>query len=162
MFRNPWRRSIAFQLWIRLSLALVAFALLVYPVYLWYQTNDNIDHARKEASVRATVVGGALANSGKRGPITAGPAGTAAIDKPVEAKNGGVPPPDTGGDELEALLVDTFGLRALEQFDVHLGVGPDESGRGHGCSPSPYFGGFGEPSSQPSCGNFCSSQRTAT
>lgn len=47
------RRSIVFQLWLRLSLIAVSFTLVALTVYLWLVISDRIDAANSDATSRA-------------------------------------------------------------------------------------------------------------
>ncbi len=97
-----FHRSIAFQLWWRLSLALVAFTLLVYPMYLWIETADNIAEAEEEASIRATVAAGSIRGTDSR------PAGPNAPSLPTDGA--------TIDAELYEQAIETFGLLAIERL----------------------------------------------
>ena len=55
------RRSIAFQVWLRLSAIIVSFTLIALTVYVWLEIGDNIRAAEDQATVRADAIAAAIA-----------------------------------------------------------------------------------------------------
>ncbi len=58
--RSRTRRSIAFQLWIRISAITVAFTLVALTFYVWLELSDNVNSAHDQAVLRANAVASAI------------------------------------------------------------------------------------------------------
>ena len=54
------RRSIVFQLWLRLSAITVVFTFLALGAYLWLEISDEVDSADDQAATRAIAIGSAI------------------------------------------------------------------------------------------------------
>jgi hypothetical protein len=65
------RPSIAFHLWVRLTVITLAFTVLGIGVFAWLQIDDNLSTARQQASAQAQAAALSFINS--QGQRTVGP-----------------------------------------------------------------------------------------
>ena len=106
MARSTTRNSIAFQLWWRLSAVLVAFTVIVFPVYAWIEIDGRMGAAVDEAEIKAKSVLGGLIRPPTQQPGRKEPPGGKAA--PVERSL---------SDSIPAQLFSGFGLLAVQRID---------------------------------------------